>query len=196
MIKYNTQLPQLKLREYGRNIQELVEHCLTIEDREERTKYAYSIANIMIRLFPEHNGEDINSREVWDNINVISGFNLDIDYPCEVLSETELRPSPSRIPYAKKSDRFRCYGDNIVGMIREISKMEGGVEKDKMIFLVANQMKKLLLNINADSATDSRVLKDIGEISGGRIEIDPVSYRLNDYIGVNEGSDNKKKKKK
>lgn len=73
--------------------------------------------------------------------------------------------------------------------------MEGGQEKDQLIFLVANQMKKLLVSLNADSATDSRVFNDIREISGGGIDINPENYRLNDYIGV-AVPDNKKKKKK
>lgn len=196
MITYNTALPKLSLREFGRNIQKLVEHCVSIEDREERTRFAYSIAKIMIRLFPEHNGEDINNPKVWDNLNLISDFKLDIDFPCEVISENEFHPKPSKIPYARKSDRYRVYGDNIVKMIREVSRMEGGVEKDKMIFLIANQMKKLLMNVNVDSATDARVIKDLNDISGGAIKIDPSTYKLNDYIGVVNANDNKKKKKK
>ena len=196
MIKNNTQLPKLSMREYGRNIQKLLEHAITIEDREERTRFVYSIASIMTRLFPDLTGDDVNNRQVWDHINVMSNFKLDIDFPCEVLTETELRPSPSRIPYSKKSDEFRCYGDNIIGMIREISNMEGGPEKDQLIFLVANQMKKLLLKENSDNSVDHRVFKDIKDISGGRIDIDAQTYRLNEYIGVVNQPEGKKKKKK
>ena len=196
MIEYNTAMPKLEMREYGRHIQNLILHCASIEDREERTKCAFAIAAIMVDLFPELNGEDPGSRKVWDHINLISGFKLDIDFPCEVLSQEELRPKPSKIPYPRKNDRFRVYGSNLVNMIKEISKMEGGVEKDKLIFLVANQMKKLLINENADSATDRRVFKDIRDITGGGIDIDPENYRLNEYIGVALPQDNKKKKKK
>ena len=74
--------------------------------------------------------------------------------------------------------------------------MEGGVDKDRLIFLVANQMKKQLININADSATDKRVFNDIREITGMGIDIDPESYRLNEYIGVSVPQEGKKKKKK
>lgn len=195
MVEYNTALPKLEMREYGRHIQKLVDHCVSIPEREERNKCAMAIAKIMLQLFPELNGEDINSRKVWDHLNFISGFKLDVDFPCEILSEMEMRPEPVKIPYSTKSDRFRVYGTNLVRMIKEISKMEGGVEKDRLIFLVANQMKKLLINVNADSATDSRVFNDIREITGGLIDINPESYRLNEYIGVTP-QDNKKKKKK
>lgn len=196
MVEYNTALPKLEMREYGRNIQKLIDHCLSLEDREERNKCAYAISEIMVHLFPELNGEDQTSRKVWDHINLISGFKLDIDFPCEVLTENESRPVPQKIPYPKKSDKFRVYGSNLVGMIKEISKMEGGIDKDRLIFLIANQMKKQLVAVNSDSATDRRVFKDIKEITGGSIDIDPENYRLNEYIGITNPQEGKKKKKK
>lgn len=196
MIEYNTAMPKLEMREYGRNIQKLIEHCKSLEDKEERTKCAYAIADIMVNLFPELKSEKDNNRKVWEHINLISGFKLDIDFPCEVLSENEMRPEPSKIPYSKKSDRFRVYGTNLQKMIKEISAMEGGIDKDRLIFLVANQMKKLLVSVNVDSATDQRVFNDIREISGGSIDIDAENYRLNEYIGVVNPNEGKKKKKK
>lgn len=196
MVEYNTALPKLEMREYGRNIQKLVDHCCKIEDREERNKCAYAIAEIMSELFPELNSIEGDNQKVWDHINIISGFTLDIDFPCEVPGKEALRHTPNKIPYSRKNDRFRVYGSNLVRMIKEISGMEGGVEKDRLIFLVANQMKKQLITVNADSATDRRVFADIREITGGRIDIDAENYRLNEYIGMNNQQDNKKKKKK
>ena len=196
MIEYNTKMPKLEMREYGRHIQKLISHCAAIEDREERNKCAYSIADVMLKLFPELNDPDGNNKKVWDHINIISGFKLDIDFPCNVLTKDEQMPMPSKIQYPKKNDRFRVYGSILVGMIKEISKMEGGIEKDRLIFLVANQMKKLLVTVNADSATDRRVFNDIREITSGGIDIDPETYRLNEYIGVSNPQEGKKKKKK
>lgn len=196
MIEYNTSQTPIEIREYGRHIQKLIEHCVEIADREERTKCAHAIAQVMVNQFPELSSEGVDGRKVWDHLNMISGFKLDIDFPCEVLTENELRPSPAKIPYSRKTDKFRVYGSNLIRMIREISKMEGGVDKDQLIFLVANQMKKLLVNVNADSATDQRIFKDIREITGGSIDINPENYRLNEYIGVVNASENKKKKKK
>lgn len=195
-MEYNTSLPKLQMREYGRNIQKMIDHCVVIEDRDERRKCAYAIAEVMLKTFPELNGESIESRKVWDHINLISEFKLDIDFPCEVTQKDDLQPHLENIPYAKKSERFRVYGSNLVRMIKEISRMEGSVDKDQLIFLVANQMKKLLIGVNADSATDRRVFNDIREISGGAIDINPDSYRLNEYIGIATAQEGKKKKKK
>lgn len=195
MVEYNTTMPQLKMREYGRHIQKLIEYCMAIEDREERTRCAIAVSEIMEQLFPSLKDEEDNHRKVWEHINLISDFKLDIDFPCEVLTEKEMKKTPEKIAYSRKSDRYRVYGMNLVKMIKEISAMEGGVEKDRMIFLIANQMKKLLVTVNADSATDYRVFNDIREISGGGIDIDPDTYRLNEYIGIQSQSEGKKKKK-
>ena len=53
MLTYNSQLKKLALPEYGRNIQQMVDYCCTIADREERNKCAYSIINTMSNLFPQ-----------------------------------------------------------------------------------------------------------------------------------------------
>ena len=53
MLTYNTHQKKLTLPEYGRNIQQMVDYCVGIPDREERTACAYSIIASMGNLFPE-----------------------------------------------------------------------------------------------------------------------------------------------
>lgn len=195
-IPYNVRQPDLKLPEYGRTIQNMVNHCLEIADRDERTRCAKSIAKTMATLFPSVVGEGGDRQKIWDHINIMSGFKLDIDFPCEVISEEEMKPEISKIPYNTQLLRFRHYGRNIQDMIRKVSEMENCVEKDQLIFLVANQMKKLLLQHNPENANDVRVFADIAEISNGSITIDAANYRLNDYIDATPQNTKSKKKKK
>lgn len=65
MLTYNSQLKKLALPEYGRNIQQMVDYCLTIEDREERTACAYSIIDVMDNLFPELRAEADYRHKLW-----------------------------------------------------------------------------------------------------------------------------------
>ena len=51
-MQYTSDLKKLVLPEYGRNVQQMVDHCMTIEDRAERTRCANTIINIMGNLFP------------------------------------------------------------------------------------------------------------------------------------------------
>ena len=190
MIPYNVSEKKLALPEYGRNIQRMIDHCLTIEDRDERTKCAHSIADVMATLFPSIIGEGGNRRKIWDHIFIMSDFKLDIDFPCEVVTPEKLVKKTEKIPYNSQIYRYRQYGKNIQSMIKTVADMENVVEKDQLIFLLANQMKKLLVFNNPESAN-----ADIAEISEGKIRIDPKSYRLNDYID-NSPTNAKNKKKK
>lgn len=193
MITYNTSEPRLTLPEYGRNIQRMIDHCVMIEDREERTRCAFAIADTMRQLFPAIT----DTKKIWDHINIMSRFELDIDFPVEVVTREQLRPKAERIPYNSSLNRFRHYGKSIQDMIRKVAEMDNCVEKDRQIFLLANQMKKLLLSHNPETVSDDKVFRDIAEISGGKIMIDPASYTLNEYIGITptEGQKGKKKKK-
>lgn len=193
MIPYNVSEAQLILPEYGRNIQRMIDHCVAIEDRDERTKCAYTISDAIARLFPEMIGEGGDRQKIWDHMNIMSGFKLDIDFPCEVVTEAQLNPKPEKIPYNETISRYRNYGKNIQMMIRQVADMENCVKKDQLIFLVANQMKKLLLVHNPESATDARVFDDIANISEGKILIDPATYRLNEYIDNTPVKGKKKK---
>ena len=50
-MQYNTQQKRMPLPEYGRSIQNMVDHALTIEDRAERQRCANTIINIMGNMF-------------------------------------------------------------------------------------------------------------------------------------------------
>ena len=84
MLTYNTHRPRLILPEYGRAIQRMVDHCITIPDREERTRCAYSIISAMARIQPKVKEQEDWKQILWDHLAYMSGFKLDIDYPVEV----------------------------------------------------------------------------------------------------------------
>ena len=49
-MKYNTEEKKLVMPEYGRNIQNMVDYCITIEDREERKRCADTIINHVLDI--------------------------------------------------------------------------------------------------------------------------------------------------
>lgn len=196
MIPYNVSEPRLALPEYGRNIQRMIDHCLTIEDRDERTRCARTIADLMVQMFPDLATEGEENRKVWDHMLIMSDFKLDIDFPCQVIEKSQLAVSREAMPYNNTFFRFRHYGRNIQSMIKKISEMDNDLEKDHLIFLTANQMKKQLLLHNPENASDAKVFADMAEISEGKIVIDPTAYRLNDYVDPDPQGGKQKKKKK
>lgn len=196
MLRYNTQQKRLILPEYGRNIQMMVDHCLTIENRDERTACAHTIITAMGNLFPELRDNEASRHKLWDHLAIMSGFNLDIDWPCEVISSHELETIPSKVPYPATHIRLRHYGHSIEQMIARAAAMEPGEERDELVDLLANQMKKMMMAVNSDSADDAKIYRDIAEYSHGEIRVNPEEHPLRDFKIVAPAPTGKKKKKK
>ena len=195
-IPYNTGMPQMPLPEYGRNIQNMVDYCVEIPDREERTACAYGIVNVMKTLFPEQVGENGDLKKFWDHINVMSHFELDIDFPCEVTTAETANPKPEAIPYRKGPIRYRHYGRNLENILKVVAEMDDSEEKSRLISMIAHQMKKLMLAHNPEGVDNAKILRDLREYSGGKIDLDPKTYILHEFQDVTPVKAKKGKKKK
>lgn len=196
MLRYNTQLRRLVLPEYGRNIQQMVDHCLTIEDRAERTRCAYSIVNAMGALYPALRDNEQSRHKLWDHLNIMSDFSLDIDWPCEVIGRESLNMRPDKVVYPQSLIHRRHYGRNIEMMIQRAAAMEPGEERDALAMMLANQMKKLLLMVNKDGVDDERIFRDLAEYSHGELRYDVAEHPLHQFQIVAPPAQGKKKKKK
>ncbi|MBR1964468.1 MAG: DUF4290 domain-containing protein [Muribaculaceae bacterium] len=196
MLTYNTQLKKLVLPEYGRNIQQMVDHCLTIEDKEERTRCAYSIINTMGNLFPNLRDIEDFKHKLWDHLAIMSDFKLDIDYPCDVIKPESLNSFPEKVDYYTSPIKYRHYGRSIELMIAKASSMPEGEERDALILLIANHMKKLMLSVNSEGVDDTKILKDLRELSHGAINLNPENYHLHEFKEAPQQTSNKRKKKK
>ena len=181
MIEYNTQKEKLILPEYGRNVQQMVDYCMTIEDRDERTRCAHAIVGIMSNLFSNLRDVDDFNKMLWNQIAIISDFKLDIDYPCEVIPESNLHSKPTPIDYELTPMRFRHYGKYIERLITIASDMPDGEERQQLVLLLANHMKKLMLAVNKDGVEDEKIFKDLAMFSKGKIVLDASMCKLNDF---------------
>lgn len=193
MLAYNTQQENLKLPEYGRTIQKMVNHCLTIEDRDERTACAHTIVEAMRILLPPTCDPDKYMRTLWNHLAIMSDFKLDIDWPCEVIQSDELHGLPDPVYYSVNDIKYRHYGKNIETMVEYVSEMPESEEREAMQLLIANHMKKLMLAVNPDGVDDARIFSDFRRMSHGRVNLDPETVHLHEFITL---APPKKKKKK
>ena len=196
MLTYNTHRPRLILPEYGRAIQRMVDHCITIPDREERTRCAYSIISAMARIQPKVKEQEDWKQILWDHLAYMSGFKLDIDYPVEVSAPDKYSSRPEKVPYPHRHIRYRHYGKDVELIIAKAIEMPEGPERDELVNLVANHMKKLLLAVNKDSVDDAKIFKDLAEYSHGMLRIDPETTRLHEFKIIAPPPTGKKKKKR
>ncbi len=199
---YNTTRKKLVLPEYGRNTQMMVDHMMAIEDREERTKAAYTIIGIMGNLNPHLRDTADYHHKLWDHLAMMTDFKLDIETPYELPSAEILEEKPNTIPYNSNNIRFKHYGKNVEGFIQYAVQMEEGEEKDKFVEMLANHMKKLFLTHNRESVPDAQILSDLNELSKGQLTIpgDISLMETKDILNKNKKKkpviDNKKMNKK
>ncbi len=173
-MEYNTARPKLKISEYGRNIQKMIEYAISIEDREKRTKMAKSIVNIMGRLNPNVNLNEVGdfSHKLWNHLFIISDFKLDVDAPYPVPSKNAiLYDKKNKISYSNKDIKFRYYGHNIELIIKKAIDYEEGKEKDALVKTLTNHLKKIYINWNCDSVDDEVIMNHLSILSDGKLKL-------------------------
>jgi hypothetical protein len=184
----------MELPEYGRSVQNMVDHALTIEDREERQRCANTIVNIMGGMFPHLRDVPDFKHKLWDHLAIMSDFKLDIDYPFEIVKREELEMKPGKIAYPDKAIRYRHYGRFLESMIKKLSEMEEGEEKQALLQLLAVQMKKNLNNWNKEGIEDQKIVDDLREYSNGTIDLKVEDLRLSDQQRYNNNNNNNQRK--
>mgnify|MGYP001096600468 CR=1 FL=1 len=176
---YNTQRKRMALPEYGRNIQKMVDHIKTIKDREERNRAAATVIQIMGNLNPQLRDMGDFKHKLWDHLAIIADFDLDIDSPFPPPEKAKLIEKPNRIPYPQGHIRYLHYGRIIELMIDTAIKMEEGEEKNYLVSLIVNQMKKSYLTWNRPQVSDDVILSDLRFLSGGKLKI-PEGMKISD----------------
>jgi hypothetical protein len=178
-MDYNSQREKLILAEYGRNIQNMVNHVNRIEDREERNRAAQAIIDVMGNLFPYLRDIPDFKHKLWDHLAIMSHFKLDIDYPYEPIKPNVLTSKPASIPYNSGEIKYRHYGRIVEDMIKQTAEFPEGSEKDMLIRMIADHMKKCYLTWNKESVDDEKVMDDFIKLAKGRIEL-PDNIQLSD----------------
>jgi hypothetical protein len=171
-MEYNTQRQKLIIPEYGRNVQKMIDQAVMIEDKDKRTRAAYAIVGIMSQINPGVKDSVDYQRTLWDHMHIISDFRLEVDGPFPPPTEEQLAMKPDRVEYSDGRIKYRHYGKNIEGIIDKAIEFEDGPEKDALIHVIANHLKKSYLNWNRDSVDDDTILHHLSELSGGKLKME------------------------
>ena len=195
-MDYNSNRTKMALPEYGRNLQNMVNHILTIEDRAERNRAARTIIDVMGNLYPYL--RDINDfkHKLWDHLAIMSDFQLDIDYPYDPPKRETFNEPPKRVPYDFGKIKQRHYGKILESLIDKASVYEGGDEKEALVKLLANHMKKCYVVWNKDSVEDDKIYADLEFLSKGRLKCSDLGLTETKdilYRSVNNNNNNRKR---
>lgn len=177
-IDYNTERVKLVLPEYGRCIQQMVDYAMTIEDKKERQRCAFTIIDLMANMQDYTGDADDFYQKLWNHLALISDYKLDIDYPVEIQHQDEQGMKREIVPYPQKAINKRHYGAIVEKLTRTLCEMEPGPERDELTLLVANQMKRSLANWNSNALDDEKILEDLAEFTDGKISLLPSEIEL------------------
>ena len=195
-LEYNSSRNKLVISEYGRHIQKLVEHAMTLKEKQDRQKMANGIIDIMGELNPQLRDVADFKHKLWDHLFIISNFELDVDSPYEKPVVEKLFEKPEPLAYPNSKIKYNHYGKVIELMIDEAVKMEDQDLKSKLVIAIANQMKKSYVNWNLDTVEDEIILNQLTKLSKSKLSV-PEGTELSKFIpNPKQQNPHAKKKKK
>lgn len=197
-MEYNTGREFLVIPEYGRNIQTMIEHLLTIEDREKRTQSAHFVISVMAQMNPQVKESIDYMHKLWDHMHIISGYRLDVESPYPAPSPEVRQRRPKHIGYSSHKIKYGHYGQYNIDMIEKVKSYDDGEEKDALVLAIANNMKMSYLSWNRETVADTVILDDLRDISGGifTLSADTKLISPTEVFGKNPANKASGKKKK
>ena len=197
-LDYNTQREKLVLSEYGREIQKMVDVAISLPNKEERMRCAKTIIRQMEMKNPQVRQSDNYQQTLWDHLYLMSRKQLDIDWPFDVNNAEKInsKPQPMPHPQSENISRYRHYGRLVGDVFEKLKTMPEGPERDELVRVTANQMKRDLLTWGHGSMDDERIADDLARFTDGKIQIDLSSFRLDRIDAIPTEATGKRKKKK
>lgn len=172
MVKdYNTGRESIRLKEYGRNVQMLLEYIKTLDDKEERSKYINTLIGLMKQIVPGSKDVQDNPQKFWDDMFIISDFDLDIDSPYPIPPKEILDRKPERLKYHNYKVRYKHYGHNLELLIDEAIKMEHEENQQNAIIYIGKLMKTFHLTWNNETVDDEILLGIITKLSNNKLKL-------------------------
>ncbi|MDX1542458.1 MAG: DUF4290 domain-containing protein [Christiangramia sp.] len=192
-LEYNSERSKLIIPEYGRHLQKMVEHAVSIEDDKERNKVAKSIIAVMGNMNPHLRDVPDFQHKLWDQLFIISDFKLDVESPFPKPTREMLAERPDMLSYPENNPKYRFYGNNIKKMIDEVKDWEEGDLKEAIVLSIANHMKKSYLNWNRDSVDDNVIFDHLKDLSHGKLNLKNIDEDLSQASDLIRSGGSKKK---
>ena len=170
-MEYNTERTHLNMPEYGRIIQQLVERCKELATKEERNEMAIAIVDFMGQRNPQLRDEENYKHKLWDHLYILASHDLDVDSPYPFPTMEELQEKPKKMDYPKLQGDFKFYGKSILQLIEMAIKLEPGDEKDALIQVIANNMKKSYNVYNKEHVQDEVIFRHLKDLSENRLDL-------------------------
>ncbi len=174
------------LKEYGRNVQDIVGYILNIKDRDLRTKYAVTCIELMRQINPNIKDTQEHYSKLWDQLYIISNFQLDVDSPYPMPEKAAIGKQPDIVAYNSNKLYYKHYGRNIELVIQKAIEMEDPEEKESAIIYLGRTMKKFYATWNKENVEDEVIIAHIKEMSKGKLKVDEEKVKSMGLFDTNE----------
>jgi hypothetical protein len=168
-MEYNTTRNQLAMREYGRHIQKMIEHLLSIEDPERRQRNAQAVIELMGFLNPHLKNVEDFRHKLWDHLFLISDFKLEVKSPYPIPTKETLKAKPKPLSYPKRYPKFSHLGKNLEVVINKALKEENPDKRLGFANAVAYYMKLAYNNWHKEIVHDDAIQSELTAITDGQL---------------------------
>ena len=192
-MEYNTKRDHLTIPEYGRHVQKMINHAISITDKEERQKCVEAIIAFMGQMNPHLRDVKEFTHKLWDHLHIMSDFKLEVEAPYPKPEAEKLLEKPDPMAYPGNKIKFSYYGNTIQSMIATAMEMEGA-EKEIMSGMIANQMKKSYILFNESSVDNNMIRLHLKQLSNGNLTL-ANDFQFIRSASVRQGGANSNKKK-
>ena len=164
----------LILPQYGRNVQNMVDRCVEIEDPATRQQCAETIIDTMRSFATTDKDREDFEQILWDHLYIMSRFRLEVDFPYPVTSREEYEEPvvPRLDDCTQEPPKYRHYGHTIERMVEIVKGLPEGEERDELARITAVEMKRQYCSWNKSSVADSKIFADLYELSKGEVYLD------------------------
>ena len=180
--------------EYGWHVQDMINYVVSIPDNQKRNEQIQAVIAVMGTLNPQLRDIADFRHKLWDHVQIISDFKIDIDSPYPIPTKETIQTPPDTIPLNNSKIRLACYGRNIQNMIDLIASREDDDVKKYMIKVIASYMKQQYLIWNKDTVAEETIFEDIKTLSGGKIVV-PSDIHIGSGVASQKGIPSNKNKK-
>lgn len=179
-LDYNTQREPLLMPEYGREIQKMVDLAVALPEKSMRQTCAHAIVRMMEAKVPQIRENENYEQTLWDHLYLISHKRLDIDWPYDVSEAEKIlsKPQPMKLPRKADHVHLRHYGHLLEEIFEKLKTMPAGPERDELVRLTANHMKRDLAMWSHGSMDNEKVADDLARFTDGAIQLDLNSFRF------------------
>lgn len=197
-LDYNTQREKLLMPEYGREVQRMIDHAVSLPTKEERQLCAETIIRLMENKNPQVRENADYQQTLWDHLYLMSHKQLDIDWPYDVSEAEKIHTKPQPMKMMKQGEQpyLRHYGRLIQESFEKLKQMPEGEERDELVRLTANQMKRDLITWGHGSMDDDKVADDLARYTDGVIQIDLNTFRFEQQDSFSQFDGRRAKRKK